>query len=72
MRYNPGMEITVNGEKHEVPEQITIAELLERFKLPTIRVAVERNREIVPRRLFGETKLTGGDQLEVVTFVGGG
>lgn len=66
------MEITVNGDKHEVPDQLTVAALLERFGLPTVRVAVERNRDIVPRRLFAETKLAAGDQLEIVTFVGGG
>ncbi|MEI8198391.1 MAG: sulfur carrier protein ThiS [Phycisphaerae bacterium] len=66
------MEIIVNGDKHDVPEQTTVTELLTRFKLPSVRVAVERNRDIVPRRLFAETKLAPGDQLEIVTFVGGG
>jgi len=66
------MEIIVNGDRHEVPDQTSVAELLERFKLPSVRVAVERNRQIVPRRTFAETKLAAGDNLEIVTFVGGG
>jgi thiamine biosynthesis protein ThiS len=66
------MEIVVNGDRHEVPDQTSVTELLARFKLPSVRVAVERNREIVPRRLFDQTCLAAGDVLEVVTFVGGG
>ena len=66
------MEIIVNGAKQDVPGQISITDLLARFELPTVRVAVERNRAIVPRRLYAETKLAAGDQLEIVTFVGGG
>jgi thiamine biosynthesis protein ThiS len=67
-----GMQIQVNGEMRQVPEGATVATLLEQLNLPADRVAVERNRDLVPRRRHGETALAEGDTLEVVTLVGGG
>jgi len=43
------IEIRLNGEKHELPQALNIAQLLEHFDLPKDRVAVERNRSIVPK-----------------------
>jgi sulfur carrier protein len=64
--------IHMNGEAQEVPEGLTVADLLDRLRLPTDRVAVERNLEIVPRSHWNGTHLQAGDRLEVVHFVGGG
>lgn len=66
------MTLTVNGKPQEVAEGSTVAELLRLLGLPPARVAVERNREIVPRATFGQVQLAAGDRLEIVTFVGGG
>jgi thiamine biosynthesis protein ThiS len=66
------IQIHLNGEPREVPENLTLAALLEWLKLPADRVAVERNREIAPRSTWAETNVQPGDQLEVVHFVGGG
>jgi thiazole synthase/sulfur carrier protein len=66
------MNIYLNGELREVPEELTLAELLEWLKLPADRVAVERNREIASRSTWAETAIQPGDRLEVVHFVGGG
>jgi len=55
-----------------VPEDITLAALVDWLQLPADRVAVERNLEIVPRNQWSETKIGEGDRLEVVHFVGGG
>ena len=65
--------VTVNGQEHEVPSGTTVAGLLRILGMsdPT-RVAVERNREVVPRAQHAEATLAEGDQLEVVGFVGGG
>jgi thiamine biosynthesis protein ThiS len=49
-----------------------VAALLERLRIATPRVAVERNREIVPKGEYASTSLAPGDVLEVVEFVGGG
>jgi thiamine biosynthesis protein ThiS len=66
------IDLFVNGEAQSIPPGLTVAGLLERLELPRERVAVERNREIVPRARFGETRLEPGDRLEIVQFVGGG
>ena len=66
------MMILVNGEEQTVPIGITLAELLRLLDLVEGRVAVERNREVVARRLHQELQLREGDRLELIQFVGGG
>ena len=66
------MQVTVNGQQREVPDGITVAELLEQLQIQTRYTAVERNLEIVPRAHYAQQRLQAGDQLEVVTLVGGG
>lgn len=73
----PDLEISLtsiylNGDLREVPEDLTLAALLDWLKLPADRVAVERNREIAARSTWAETIIQPGDRLEVVHFVGGG
>jgi sulfur carrier protein len=55
-----------------LPEGASVAALLDRLQIRTPRVAVERNREIVPKAEYASTALAPGDELEVVEFVGGG
>jgi thiamine biosynthesis protein ThiS len=66
------MQIEVNGERREVAQQTTIAELLRELEVTVPHVAVEVNLEVVPRTRHSETTLQPGDRLEVVTLVGGG
>src|SRR5437870_3109176 len=66
------IEIRLNGETQELPSSLTIAELLHHFDLPQDRVAVERNRSIVPKLQWPDVSVSQGDELEVVHFVGGG
>lgn len=66
------MQLEVNGETRRFDGEMTIADLLEALEYTGRRVAVERNGEIVPRSLHGETPLSDGDKLEVVHAVGGG
>ena len=66
------MRITVNGEAVEHPDGLTVAALVDRLGLEVQRVAVEHNRRIVPRSRYLQTPLAEGDQLEIVTLVGGG
>jgi sulfur carrier protein len=63
--------ITVNGEGRSVAAGTTVAALIDALGLAG-RVAVERNREVVPRAHHATTVLGDGDRLEIVTFVGGG
>jgi thiamine biosynthesis protein ThiS len=66
------LDIEVNGEARRVDPATTVAELIASLGLAAEHVAVERNREIVPRAAHAETALSAGDRLEIVTFVGGG
>ena len=66
------MGITINGKKLSLEDETTVASLLRERRLEPIRVAVEVNADLVPRRLFPETILRDGDRIEIVTFVGGG
>jgi len=66
------MPVRVNGDDHSVPEGASVADLLRQLGLEPGRVAVERNRAVVPRSAHQATRLEPGDALEVVTFVGGG
>jgi len=66
------IEITVNGAPRRLPPGATVADLIQDLGLADRRVAVERNRDVVPRALHGEVRLESGDHVEVVTFVGGG
>jgi thiazole synthase len=65
-------EITVNQESRTLPAAATIADLIVQLKLDPRRVAVEVNRELVPRARHGERALSEGDAVEIVTLVGGG
>jgi sulfur carrier protein len=66
------IDIVVNGESRTVPHGMTVAALIGELGLGDRRVAVERNREVVPRAQHTTTVLAAGDRLELVTFVGGG
>lgn len=66
------MRIEINGEAREVPSSVTISTLLESLGLVGRPVAVEVNTVIVPRAAHAEHRLSDGDKLEVVQFVGGG
>ena len=66
------IEIRLNGESQALPASLNIEQLLEHFGLPKDRVAVERNRKIVPKADWERVSVSTGDELEVVHFVGGG
>ena len=66
------MRLTVNGERAEHADGLTVSVLLAALKLDPRRVAVERNKLIVRRAQFDRAALADGDELEIVTLVGGG
>ena len=66
------MNITVNGDDRMLEAPQTIADLIRDLGLEGRPCAVERNRTVVPRAEHESTMLAEGDQLEVVTLVGGG
>lgn len=66
------MRVQINGEDREIPDDANVVALLSLLGLRPERVAVERNRQVVRRASWEETRLAEGDVLEVLTFVGGG
>jgi thiamine biosynthesis protein ThiS len=66
------MHIVVNGESREVDDQLTAWQLIELLGLTDARLAMEVNREIVPRSTFDTRRLQPGDQVEIVRAIGGG
>ncbi len=66
------MQLTVNGETREFAAGLTLAALVEQLGMRADRLAIELNREIIPRDRWPATPLSQGDRLEIVHFVGGG
>jgi sulfur carrier protein len=66
------MTITLNGETTHIPDNMTVLGLLEHLNVQHQRVAVELNREIVKKDVYGATPVKNGDSLEVVSFMSGG
>ncbi len=66
------MNISLNGEKKEIPDGVTIFGLLEFMKIQPERVAVELNMDIVKKDAYGATRVKEGDSVEVVSFMAGG
>ena len=65
------MKLIINGQEQTFASA-TLAQLIEQLGMKQDRVAVELNRNIIPRDQWPETNLAEGDQLEIVHFVGGG
>lgn len=66
------INIKLNGEVREVAAVCDLVDLLEHFSLPGQRIAIELNGSVVRRADWAETKISDGDKVEVVHFVGGG
>lgn len=69
---NEDIQIRVNGEWQRVSRQTTMAQLLDAMGLDNRQLAVECNLQLVPRSEHASKQLAEGDQLEIVTLVGGG
>lgn len=66
------MQITLNGEPKNLENGLNIAALLGALAIDTRQVAVEKNREIIPKSLYQSTAIMEGDEVEIVSFIGGG
>ena len=72
MTVDDTLSVRINGEHRRVPGGTTIAEMVNQLGLDPLRVAVERNLEIVPRGSLDSVNVEDGDDFEIVHFVGGG
>ncbi len=66
------MQIKVNGEVREFSAPLTVQGLAETLALKPTQMAVEKNREIVPRSAYAQVMVNEGDEIEIVHFIGGG
>ncbi len=66
------MQITLNGERFELDQPVSVADLLTKLDIDSRRVAVEHNLAILKRQRFPEVVVHEGDTVEIVNFVGGG
>jgi sulfur carrier protein len=66
------MEVTINGQAREVPDDLTVQALVAHLGLNEGPVAVEINEEVVTRARHSEHRVRAGDKVEIVHFVGGG
>jgi sulfur carrier protein len=68
----PSLKLTINGQERELDAVENLSALIDRLGMRLDRVAVELNRQLVPRERWAATPVSSGDKLEIVHFVGGG
>ena len=66
------INVTINGDTHSLDSTLSLIDLLAHFEIEEGKVAIEYNREIVPKSTFDQVTISDGDQLEIVHFIGGG
>lgn len=66
------MKASINGEMHELPEGLTVAQLLVRLQAPPRGIAVARNDRVIRRSTFERERLSDGDRIEIIKAVAGG
>ena len=72
MSLDGSLSVRVNGEHRRVPEGTNVAETVGLLGLDPLRVAVERNLDVIQRSTLGQVQVEDGDDYEIVHFVGGG
>lgn len=66
------VSVLLNGEERHIPQDVSVTGLLEHLKMKPQGIAIEINREIVPRSAFETRRIGEGDTIEVLRMVGGG
>jgi len=66
------LKLLINGENKEFSEGLTLEELIRQLGVRKETVVAEVNRQIIQNERRAECKLTDGDQIELIQFVGGG
>lgn len=64
--------VVINGEPRELPDGLNVLDMLSQLGILANRVAIERNRDILPRARWQQTPVEANDSYEIVQFVGGG
>ncbi len=66
------MQITINGENKILSDQLNLLQMLETLELPTERIAIELNKDVVRKKDWQNIKISDEDKIEIIHFVGGG
>ena len=66
------LTIKLNGKEKQVQEETTVQDLLDELEVKTKMIVVEKNLEILPKEDFTSCKVAEGDNIEIVSFFGGG
>ncbi len=66
------MKVFINGETREIAKQVNLLELLKEFSLPSERIAIELNKQVVRKKDWESILVNDADKIEIVHFVGGG
>ena len=72
MKKTKKIKIKLNGKTSIIYDKTTLSKLLNELKVPSKKVAIEMNREIVNKKKLNSIKLKNNDVLEIVHFIGGG
>ena len=66
------MKVLVNGESREINREMNLREFLAHLSLPSERIAIELNKEVVRKKDWENIKINDADKIEIIHFVGGG
>jgi sulfur carrier protein len=66
------MQVLINGETRKIENELNLRQLLEKLELPTERVAIELNKDVVRKKDWETIKISDADKIEIIHFVGGG
>jgi sulfur carrier protein len=66
------VKVFINGETKEISKELNLIDLLEEFSLPTERIAIELNKQVVRKKDWESILVNDADRIEIVHFVGGG
>ena len=65
-------KININGKKYTINPKMTLKEVIDRFKIPLDKVAIELNENIIDKKKINKIKVKNKDKIEIVHFIGGG
>ncbi|MEO6589506.1 MAG: sulfur carrier protein ThiS [Pyrinomonadaceae bacterium] len=66
------MRVLINGETRKIEKKLNLRQLLEQLELPTTRIAVELNKDVIRKKDWETININDADKIEIIHFVGGG
>lgn len=66
------MQVLINGETRNIESELNLFELLKKLELPTERIAIELNKNVIRKKDWETINISDADKIEIIHFVGGG